>query len=298
MPDGLSGILPGLSLLSDQLGSAANFSNQSELNAKSRVWSEKMYEKQKFDARVNWGLQNDYNAPAAQMARFKAAGLNPNLIYGQGNPGNAGSIALADAQTPRFDSSRPGDAFSHAGDRFAQIYDTQMRKASLDNMKAQNTVIMEDAMLKHAQTLAVQAGTDTSRFRLDFENELRGVSGDARRESLRQLRINNDVALDSNVRAALKNATDLQEAGERMLSMQFQRGTGLLERERMRANIGQMLRDNTLRDFDIKLRRLNIMPGDPLYARMAGGLLNAAMDLKPADVAPHVKQLFDFLPFK
>lgn len=38
-----------------------------------------------------WNLQNAYNTPAAQMERFKAAGLNPHLIYGQGNAGNASS---------------------------------------------------------------------------------------------------------------------------------------------------------------------------------------------------------------
>lgn len=32
--------------------------------------------------------QNSYNSPAAQMARYRQAGLNPHLIYGQGNPGN------------------------------------------------------------------------------------------------------------------------------------------------------------------------------------------------------------------
>lgn len=32
--------------------------------------------------------QNAYNTPTAQMSRFSEAGLNPALIYGQGNPGN------------------------------------------------------------------------------------------------------------------------------------------------------------------------------------------------------------------
>lgn len=30
-----------------------------------------------------WNATNEYNSPVNQMARFKAAGLNPNLIYGQ-----------------------------------------------------------------------------------------------------------------------------------------------------------------------------------------------------------------------
>lgn len=39
-----------------------------------------------------WNRQNLYNLPSAQMERFKEAGLNPNLIYGQGNAGNAATM--------------------------------------------------------------------------------------------------------------------------------------------------------------------------------------------------------------
>lgn len=39
-----------------------------------------------------WGQQNLYNSPAAQMQRFRDAGLNPHLIYSQGNAGNATSM--------------------------------------------------------------------------------------------------------------------------------------------------------------------------------------------------------------
>lgn len=42
-----------------------------------------------------WNMNNEYNSPASQMARFKEAGLNPNLIYQQGTPGNSGSPAQA-----------------------------------------------------------------------------------------------------------------------------------------------------------------------------------------------------------
>lgn len=38
-----------------------------------------------------WNRQNMYNTPESQMARFKAAGLNPHLIYGQGSSGLASS---------------------------------------------------------------------------------------------------------------------------------------------------------------------------------------------------------------
>lgn len=43
-----------------------------------RQWAEDM-----------WNRQNAYNTPANQMQRLKDAGLNPALMYGQGNVGNA-----------------------------------------------------------------------------------------------------------------------------------------------------------------------------------------------------------------
>lgn len=39
-----------------------------------------------------WKMQNEYNTPLNQMKRFEQAGLNPNLMYGQGNNGNAASM--------------------------------------------------------------------------------------------------------------------------------------------------------------------------------------------------------------
>lgn len=39
--------------------------------------------------------QNQYNSPASQMRRFEEAGLNKNLIFGQGTPGNQPSAQQA-----------------------------------------------------------------------------------------------------------------------------------------------------------------------------------------------------------
>lgn len=53
-----------------------------------------------------WERANEYNKPVNQMARFQEAGLNPHLIYGQGNAGNASSVPAANIaryQAPRMD---------------------------------------------------------------------------------------------------------------------------------------------------------------------------------------------------
>lgn len=48
-------------------------------------------EQQQFEQKMVQ-QQNEYNSPVNQMQRFAQAGLNPNLVYTQGNPGNQTSI--------------------------------------------------------------------------------------------------------------------------------------------------------------------------------------------------------------
>lgn len=47
---------------------------------------------------AQWKRENEYNSPIQQMARYREAGLNPNLIYGSGqaSAGNASSLRSAD----------------------------------------------------------------------------------------------------------------------------------------------------------------------------------------------------------
>lgn len=53
-------------------------------------------------SRAQWARENAYNTPEQQMARFKEAGLNPNLIYGQGDAGNASSMQAYQSPTADY----------------------------------------------------------------------------------------------------------------------------------------------------------------------------------------------------
>lgn len=62
-----------------------------------------------------WNLQNAYNTPSAQMSRFAAGGLNPNLIYGQGSAGNANDkpeYRAAEQNFAGIQAFQPGEGFA------------------------------------------------------------------------------------------------------------------------------------------------------------------------------------------
>lgn len=76
-----------------------------------------------------WQMNNAYNSPAEQMKRFRAAGLNPHLIYGQGTAGNSPSA-------PRFEAPEQISNVK-VPEVLSNYYDMRMKEAQIDNVNAQ-----------------------------------------------------------------------------------------------------------------------------------------------------------------
>lgn len=254
-------------------GGLANSIGQHQTNKQNQRFANEMYNRQKADNLEFWHLQNAYNSPSAQMARYKEAGLNPNLIYGQSN--TAGSISTPDVQQGTSRSPEWGNAMSAGALTYLNgIYDLDIKQAQLDNLREQNHVIVEDANLRRAQTYATQTSGDRSKFNLDFESELRNISAESRKEQLRQLKNRIDQDMDENARRAVKNVSDIKEAAERMKTMALSRAQTREEIIRIRENVRQMQKDGTLKELDIELRRMGLNPSDPTWQRVAGQALS------------------------
>lgn len=133
----------------DSLNNTANIVAQGKTNKKTREWNEKMYKLQREHALSDWRMQNEYNSPTAQMQRFRDAGLNPNLIYGQSNEGGvvrSTDVKSWNPQAPRSESIPVMDRY----------FNTQMKEAQINNLKAQNDNILAQKNYIDAQTLEVR----------------------------------------------------------------------------------------------------------------------------------------------
>lgn len=279
-------LISGSSGLMDQI-------NTERVNRDQQKYNEKWYNRQLTDNINLWRMQNEYNTPAAQMARFKEAGLNPNLIYGQGNPGNAAQLSRPDVQPTQFRMNE--QAFSNIGRQsLDSIYDIQLKQAQVDNLRAQNSVIKQDAILKSALTRSTLTGEQQKRFDLDFAGELRGTSADYQREKLRNLKTQTDYTLNRDVREALSNTSNLNEALQRIESMKLQRAKTSQEINNIKQQTRILKADETLKQLELDLRRQGINPNDPMWTRILGRVISDFFDGSHDIRTPSILDFFKF----
>lgn len=116
--------------------------------------------KYQFDKNLEmWNLQNQYNSPAAQMQRFKEAGLNPYLIYGQGSNGNA--TGMPEFQMPHQVQNSKADAINQATNALTNALGTYL---SLKQQSEQNKLL-------HEQIESQKLANDSKRTENDYLKE-------------------------------------------------------------------------------------------------------------------------------
>lgn len=127
-------------------------------------------------------FQNEYNSPASQMARFKEAGLNPNLVYTQGNSGNMSPItptnwqsAVGDAPA-RFTQSELAQTQADVGQQKIEESQTkqQLMMAQRDVLKA-NPFLSERYV--NAMITTMEATAKQKKHDVDFMTSEQAASG-------------------------------------------------------------------------------------------------------------------------
>lgn len=150
MPPGILSSL--ISAGGNLLGSLFGFGSQQSTNAANMEIAKYQYEKNL----EMWNRNNAYNSPQAQMQRLKNAGLNPNLVYGNGAVGNASSTP------PQFEAPTM-QAYTNFGDLGASAgVDAYMRSRMVDaDIRNRDA----DTFNKGLQGLELQYNIDTQWLR-------------------------------------------------------------------------------------------------------------------------------------
>jgi hypothetical protein len=170
------------------VGNALNVGSQLLTNVQQKRTNLEMYDRQRADALADWNRQNMYNAPETQMKRFKDAGLNPHLIYGQMT--TAQPIKTPDVKAPNYVAPQVDpEGLNVLGKQYA----LETQRLQLENMQKQGELIK-------AQTIKTNSETDWKNVNTSFAKDTFATRMEA-------LRIKNDYVTDlqSNVQAQYWN---------------------------------------------------------------------------------------------
>lgn len=217
----------------------------------------------------NWEKMNQYNSPQAQMERLKAAGLNPNLVYGNGS-----AVATTNS-APKSQEVKPSN-LSQGVMNYANIKQTQLQN---DNLEAQNELIRAqvDKTKKEAMNL-----TSTTNFRDTYQTEY-SRSQTALTNFVAKLR-EKDNDFYSTDKAKQYAIQDLEIARRNIENsyLSTEKKTALLEAStritNLRANTRKTNLDSELLQIIIDIRKAGMNPNDSTTIQMLKPILGEATD--------------------
>lgn len=262
-----------MSTVASAAGSAGSAVAQGKLNKKNRQWQEKMYQIQRQDYLENWRMQNEYNTPRAQMQRFKEAGLNPNLIYGQGNNGNANDIQLGKPGNP--DTSAPdytpvGRALS---DSFSRYQDYRMANAQISNTEKQREILnLQEENLRYKNNRAVidNAIADIKKSKdeklLKFVEPMAQWSLEMAAQKYSESKQRMALALNEDDRRTIQTSANLMEAVQNVALKKAMEAHTWADKQRIYASIRQIKADAALKELSYRFQKDGIAPPENTVA--------------------------------
>lgn len=231
---------------------------QQNENQKNREWNLNLAKLQNQWNIDQWNRENAYNSPAAQMARYKAAGLNSDLIYGQQN------LAAASPEMTSGDGSLPTDVSNLANKR--TIGDIVSQAASTRLTNAQAKLAESQADKTDAETVGQTINNDWLPKLLKGQTEINeadvkqrladaGLKGKQIEVAVEQIKV-----MQQSVKESQQKISDLQS---QMENRTFQQVQAMLEynlkKDKQRYEISEILSRVGLNHANVK-RILNVLP--------------------------------------
>lgn len=248
-------------------------------NALARQWANEDFDK-----------TNAYNHPLQQMQRLREAGLNPNLVYGNGAQNTATMVRGTQPQTPHLqapqqapfqmpDMTGPLSNYYRAQQNEMDMAVKQKQIEMMDQAKDMNNVKMagmvtkntasdfalgvardlRDSTLEAARLKNLQTQTGINKTQL--ETDMMPLRWELQQQEFKLKSAYTSKQID-NINADIANKMfDLSEIKP-------------VIRQKLKAEIEVLKTSGELREWDLRLRAAGLNPSDPAYMRIIMSLVN------------------------
>lgn len=259
---------------------------QGSQNRKNRRFTRQMYATQRKDALADWNMQNEYNSPVKQMARLRDAGLNPNLVYGEGVTGNSpGQVRSSSVNEMNQRAPDWGAVGAQAGNSIMAYQDIKLKEAQINNLEADNNVKAQNAELMATERLKKLVEIDTGKLDYDIKQSLKDYQIEFAGLQNRKIQAETKTMLDRNEREIAMTNISVKKSAEEILNLRLQRLYTMAQTDQTRAQIREIEAkikylnvDTQIREKDLEWRRKGITPNDSFYWRQLNEMLGEPID--------------------
>lgn len=255
---------------------AAGMWASNDMNYRTRMHAKEMYAQQRADNLSDWHMQNEYNSPTSQMARLRAAGLNPNLVYGKGADAQAGSVNQA---APQSWNPKPVDFSGLANSLFAG-YDLRLKEAQYDNLRSQNTVLLQDKLLKEAQTISTLSGAAKTDQDREFAASLFPGTAEGQRLLNEKTGTETRLMLNADERATIASNMSVIKGVEEVIQMRLNHAKTQQETANLKQALTLLKQDESIKALDVRLAGSGIRPQDGWQQTIAKIILDKILGNK------------------
>lgn len=262
--------LPGIAGMVGGLASnLLNASAQRRENRRQEAFSREMWEKQGQREIDYFNMQNAYNDPSAVMDRLKNAGLNPNLVYGNGSS----TMAAASVSPKQAHGISPSPARYDLGSLVTQQLALKQMNANIARTEAETKAI-------EART-ANQLFTNEVRSRLGVDSY---ISKEAAASSILQTKDNKQLAEWEAFKQAInplgrRDDITITKGGANIpsnsplikaIGAAFQQTIENVNNAKRLGNLRDA--ESAIKSFQVKLSKQGLSPNSPWYVKFLADL--------------------------
>jgi len=257
-------VLPLIAAGASLASSAINAGSQSATNQSQLSYSREMYDKQRADALADWNRQNQYNSPAAQMTRFKEAGLNPNLIYGQMTQSPVVRSSSVEGYNPKAPQVDLGNAAAMGLQGLSTYQDTRLRDVQTDLVREQIKNASTDNLLK-------QLDWAEKNIKLPY-------ASDMAKQSLQALELQNSQRIQDLEFGADINPIRIQQADADLQNTREQLNSIIANKNLTIQQKANAVTEGLLKSWEYGARLKGINPNDSGWEKAIQPIINAIGD--------------------
>lgn len=262
----------GISAIGSLISSGIQYRNQSKLLAQQNEYNQQMADLAYQRDLEQWERENAYNTPAEQIERLKQAGLNPNLLYGNGSASTGNASSSPSYNAPMSEINRYNgdygiqDAANGVSNAINQYVQTKLGQAQINN-------IQSNTALNNLRGISQQIANTSDSKKLKYLDEL----------YMAQLNVLDSQSVNQFTQARLADEKAISERQyrdvqynilqEKFTQLEFLNSLNPLQKEHLAARILNLNLQGDIRKYEKQIQQALVENG----VNLKGGALERAV---------------------